>query len=294
MSLADCSFTGPLVEADLTSASDNLYCVATDSTSSLSLDNIRFDKCSFSGSTYVMRLNTPSNSFIYDACDIDTFYQAFVVGDAPVSGGPRGVRILNSTFDNIAQEVITFDNSSYNVSSNNLFLNECANDFNGPGFPAASIIVFGSDDNISVGDMFLRDDTDAATWPRIELNNTASIGFTSGKEIRLGTYRRQSGLQAQLDDNTVSPTAIFTIDSAEITSFIMDYAVTRDTAIRTGSFRVTANSANGVSYDETYNENAVSGITLSASISGNTVSVSYTASSTGLDALIKYSIERLG
>jgi hypothetical protein len=75
----------------------------------------------------------------------------------------------------------------------------------------------------------------------------------------------------------------------------MDYAIKRNGAVRTGSIDIACDGGTpgSLSFNEYYNENATSGIIFSVTQSGTDVSVKYTASSTGDNATLSYSLVRL-
>jgi len=147
--------------------------------------------------------------------------------------------------------------------------------------------------------MFERNDADAVTYQRISLNENASTAFDLSKKIVLGTYAREVGKVATLTDNTAVATTVFTIDltdthtNVDIGSFKMDYALKRNGILRTGSINIACDGSSSLTYSEAYDENAVSGIIFTVTQSGTDVSVKYTASNTGTNATLSYSIERL-
>jgi hypothetical protein len=290
------NIAGPLTQAQLNTASTNISAVAFSSSASLVCSDINFYNCDFGGFTYAVKTDQPLAGVVFSACWFDTLYQGiYLGGPIPVLGGATGVRIVHSVFDNIYAEGIVMNNVQLNASGYNVFY-DVGNHFNGTTFPATSIININADQNISVGDMFQRTAAYATTYPRINLNFTSSIGIDSADKIQVGTFTRFSGTRTILDDNKSSPTAIFTIDANAARAFKVDYTILRDTNTRTGVFTVVA-STDGTGSDlNSANddlENASVGVTLSASETGSTVTVSYTTTSTGIAAEIYYSITKL-
>jgi len=104
-------------------------------------------------------------------------------------------------------------------------------------------------------------------------------------------YFEQSFLtSATATDNT--STTIFTLAWAGSEHMLVDFSVTRGSARETGTMRiVTDGSAAEVSTDSSY-INGNSGVTFVATVSGANLSLVATATSTGTDAHVKYSIRR--
>jgi len=156
----DVAFKGPLTEADLTDAGDDIACVRFASTSALITNQVTFDRCTFSGCTYGVNTDDAIQGVTVSNTRFDTLYQGALLGQGTlVNGGPNGVRLVHNLFDKVAFEGIVIGNIDMCISGYNIFL-DVANDFEGLGSPVASVIVFNGDNNVSVGDMFERDDND--------------------------------------------------------------------------------------------------------------------------------------
>ena len=70
----------------------------------------------------------------------------------------------------------------------------------------------------------------------------------------------------------------------------MNYSITRDTGVRHGSFRVVPTGGGSITYDDDYVEDQTVGVTLSASQSGDDVSIKYTTTNTGVDGSITFTL----
>jgi hypothetical protein len=223
-------------------------------------------------------------------------YQGVYLGGAtPVNGGATGVRLIGNIFDSIYVEGIVINGVSLNASAYNIFY-DVGNHFNGPTLPASSIININIADNVSIGDMFQRTTAYSGTYPRINLNNTASIGLDNAVQLQLGTYVRQTGLSTTLLNN-VGNTALFTSSSASTKAFNFDYTVVRNgTDVRTGVFTVVA-STDGTGSNLVYNDsgfqNTSTGITFAAAETAGTVTVYYSSTNTGYTASLHYSVTKL-
>lgn len=289
-------FQGPRTTTDLTTAASPTQAIAWASTTSLVCTHVNIDNCTFSGFTYGTNTAQQIKGCVISNSYFNTLYQGVYLGGVtPVNGGATGVKLLHNVFDNIYVEGIVIDGVSLNASGYNVFY-DVGNHFLGTTQPASAIININLANNLSIGDMFQRTDAYATTWPRIQLNNTASIGLTNASQLALGTYVRNTGLQATLTNN-VSNVALFTSASSSARAFKMDYTIVRNAAnVRTGVFTVVS-STNGTGsnliYDDSGFENSTTGVTFSAAETGSTVTVYYTTTNTGVDATLNYSVTKL-
>lgn len=281
------SFTGPLTTTDLTTEGDFTRGVDFASTPSLVCNQIVFDGCTFSGTVYGISTSQQIEGVTVSNSKFTTLYQGVMLGAAPiVNGGPTGFKVLHNMFDTIYAEGVWFGAINLNATGHNIFY-DVGNHFEGIINPYTSIIYFNGDNNVSISDLFERADDYATTYPRIEINLTQSIAMTNGRELQLGSLTQQSGLIDTLYDNTPAATTIFTIPQ---TSFQMFYKIDRVDSITTGTFTVSNLDGVGIATNNDYVENAPSGITLTATQLAGVVSVKYTATSTGNDATISYSV----
>lgn len=292
------SFTGPLTSANIIAdlAGNDIAAVRWASTLSLVCTNVLLDNCQYSGFTYGHNTDQQVKGVTVSNSSFNTLYQAVVLGGvSPVNGGPTGFRVIQNTFDSIYAEGVKITGVSLNATGYNIFY-DVGNHFNGVTLPSTSIIDIDAENNLSVGDMFQRNTTQSATYPRINLNNTASIGIDSAAQLQLGTYTRTTGTTAVLTNN--SGGTIFSIASSSIKAFKMDYTIVRSTTVRTGTMTVVANAEDSLgdfSYSDDFQENGTTDITLTAAEStlGGTITVSYTAGNTGVDGALYYSLTHL-
>ena len=285
-------FSGPGTTSTLTSDAAGTMGVEFASTPSYVCDQITFNNCRFSGTTWASYSDQQIKGIVFSNSNLDTLYTGFEFGTGTVvNGGPTGVRIVHNLFDNIYAEGIIFGAINLNASGYNIFY-DVANHFQGSASPAASIIDIQGNNNISISDMFDRADADAQTYPRINLNSTVSIATTNGNQLAMGTYTRQSGIQDTLINNTTD--TIVNVNTAEAVAFTVNYTITRGSVYRTGTLLVSSNNGSGNPVtSEDYVQNGDIGITLSASQAAATVSVNYTTNDLGDNATINYSINYL-
>lgn len=295
-SFKNVNFSGPLLQADLDNAVDDTACIRFASTASLVCNQILFDSCKFSGTTYGVNTDQQIRGTNICNSEFNTLHQGIVLGDGVVvDGGATGVRIVSNTFDNIYNEGIIFGDVQLNASGHNIFY-DVGNHFNGPLNPASAIIDIKSDNNVSISDMFDRATVFAGNFPRININRTTAITTTNSYRITVGQYVRETGTIATLADNVASPTTILSESGAGTPVFAIDYTITRDTAYRTGRIVVASSSTDStgdLSYTDDYTENNSTGITLTLNETSNFVNLRYTSTSTGFDATIIYSLTYL-
>jgi len=307
------TFAGPLTTTNgLTSDSFATSGVAFASTASIVTSEIAFNNCSFSGTTWAINTDQQVRGVVISESAMSNHYVGIELGTGTlIDGGPTGFRIVQNLFDNIYAEGILIGDIGLNATGYNIFY-DVGNHFGGITTPYTAIIDIQQSNNVSIGDMFERSDqystsnNPGTSYVRVALNNTQSIATTNGVALQLGTYYQQSGYQAVLLSNTVSATTIVStdsvpleIDGSVVPAFSVDYTIVRQTGSALGYFRkgvltVAADSSagNDCTWGDDYVENEITGIILTASQTGSVVSVQYTATGTGFDGSIKYSLNR--
>lgn len=315
------TFEGSLTELDLAVAADDVASVRWNSSpnpNGIISQNVTWNNCKFTGFTYATETEQQIQGVTFSNCDFDMLHQGVVLGgNSPVNGGPTGVRIVQNTFDNIHSEGVVIDGVSLNATAYNTFYN-VGNGFNGYAFPSSSIIVIDAENNVSVGDMFVRNTAQSSTYPRVDLidNNSIALGMTVSdityyqdnsqvnsfaNQLSLGQYQRTAGIRDDLfGGSTVATLVIVDTDILKIPAFKLDYTIVRNDLYRTGTMTVVsgrdATPGTGFSYCDDYVENGDTGVTLEAVHNGSAVTplvtVRYTASGAGA-GIIRYSIAHI-
>ena len=288
------AFQGPLSQSNISTslAANDIACVRFNSTPSLVTSQITFNECCFTNNTYACKTSQTIKGIVFANGQFDTLYQGIYLDT-----DPTGVRVVNNTFDNIYAQGLYFT-ATMCASSSNMFYN-VGNHFLASTSPQTAIIYFNADENVSIGDMFERTLAYSGTYPRIDLNNTVSIGISSADQLALGTYVRETGKTATLVNNTSSATTIFTVNALVTKAFTMQYTIKRGSAtvaVRTGTYTIVA-STDGTGGTLTTNDagyqNSSTGVTFSVTETASTVSVKYTTTNTGSDAELFYSLAHL-
>jgi hypothetical protein len=297
----DCAFTnvgfqGPLTTSTLTVPTDNIAAVRWSSTTTLVCSHVTFENCVYNGFTYGTNTDQQIKGITLSNCEFDTLYQGVYLGGAtPVNGGPTGVRLIANVFDNIYVEGVVIEGVSLNTTTNNVFY-DVGNHFNGAALAASAIIDIDTANNVCLGDMFERTTAQSTTYPRIKLNNTASIAMENGYRLLQGSYVRESGITFTLADNVSSAAQIFSFDATVVKAVQINYTIVRGTAVRTGVYTIvcgTDASGTNLQGSDTGVQNSAPGVTFSVTESSSTVAWKYVTTSTGTAGVLNYSVTRL-
>jgi hypothetical protein len=304
MTFQDVAFIGPLTMADLTTDADNISGVIFGSSTTYPTENITFASCEFMGTTYGLHADqTISGITVSDSKLHELYNGVYLQGvGAGTSGyvGPEGFRVTQNCFDDIYAEGIEFDGAQNCMSGFNMFL-DVATKFRGGNYPAAdnfNIILINTDNNVSFGDMFERDNQADILKARIDITNKKVFALDAGERYKFGTYRQNAGDQVYLDI-TGSPTTIITISTAEAQAFSMQYQFRDDLNLTTrfGTLQVVAqdgdDSSGTLTYTDDYTENNPTDLVLSVSQSGTNIEIDYTLGGVADGGTLKYSINYL-
>jgi Pectate lyase superfamily protein len=286
-------FVGPLTTTELTLADDDTAGIRFASSTALATNQIKFNNCTFAGTTYGITTDQQARGIGITASQLSTLHKGIVI-EANSAGdqyNPQGFGITNCNFDTIyAQGIVV--STERNATAQNTF-GDVGNHFGGIAQPYTAIIEFLSPNNISVGDLFERSNDDAVLYPRIQLNDLASIAFTNGQQLAMGSYVRASGLTVTLTNNVISPTTAITYSLGGVAALGINYTIVRGTVYRTGVINIATTGGSSLNYTDDFTENASTGITLTVTQTGSTVFVKYISTNTGVGAELTYSITHL-
>ena len=96
----------------------------------------------------------------------------------------------------------------------------------------------------------------------------------------------------EIVNNTTA--TIFTVDTTQARAFSVNYTIIRNTGYQTGTLLVSSNGGSvDLNWSQDYVENETTGVVLSVSQTGTTVSIAYTSNNTGFPGTINYSITYL-
>jgi len=302
---SDCAFTGPFTQTDFDNdisviTSANISCVRFASSGGLITNNVNFASCKFSGMTNAIDTDEQIQGITVSSSKFSLLYQGILLGTGtPIDGGPQGFRVMHNLFDLVYKEGIVIDSVSNNMTGYNMFL-DVATDFQGGNnTPTAPIISIQADNNVSLGDMFERDETFNAIQPRIEISDYKVFALDKGERYKFGTYTREVGDRTTLT-LAGSATTIVTVSTAEFEAFTLQYKFKDaiNLATRYGTLTVVAqdgdDSAGTLSYVDEYSENNPTDLVLSATQVGTNILVQYTLTAPATGGVFKYTISHLG
>ena len=283
----NCTFIGSKTSAVPTTAGNGKACVRVESLGSKYAKNIKFNNCIFESNNYGVKIDDEVRSVVFSGCRFDNLYKGAVIGQDDSSTSPKGVKIINSMFDNIyAHGIHVYDGT---VSSAFNFFNDVGNSASGAGSPATPVIEFLEGDCFSMGDIFERPNADDDLYSRIENNNAPSYGFDK-ERMMFGDYRRTPGQTITLADtaSAIVTTGLSFSDTAERYVEI-EYSIVRTNQVRNGVLRITHDSTNQSLTDEFDENNGDIGFNFSISNSLGVTTLNY-YTDTGADASFTYSV----
>ena len=249
------------------------------------VSQVMLDNCEFSNvSIGISAIGSVTNLVVNDSL-FNNLYQG-VTASANVSS-PQGIKIISSQFDNIAAEAIYSGNVASVTSAFNYYKNV------GLGITSITastpVLSWNTANNYSIGDIFERSQTNQLEYPVVRIiANDQPAGLTQATTI--GSVQDIPGGSITLTDATTANTvvALSSIQPAAI----IDYRITRGNHKRVGTIKISHFDGSSVVFDDEYSESDNIGITLS--FTGNTTTdtaiLRYTATSTGSNATLKYTI----
>lgn len=278
------NFQGALSAQDIedSGADPNIGGVRFASTPANICQDITFERCGFRNASVGLGTAAATQGITVTNSAFAILNQGVVI-----SGSAAGFRVVHSVFNDVFAEGIVY-NSSLNVSGYNAFFN--VGNSIGASSPTAPVVRFGSDNNVSVGDMFERSPAQSVDDPPVAISaSVASLGTTRSQ---LGRYAREFGRTFQLA-NAATDQAIFSVSSLEIRAFDLYYTIVRSNETRSGVMRVVSRPSVSQIYSEEYSETSDIGVTLAAQQIANTVTIRYTTTNTGATGTMTYSISHL-
>lgn len=258
---------------------------------------IVFEQCEFSGSVFGVVADNDMQHIVFNACRFRDLYKAIKLGENTTSSGasllgPRSIRITNGLFDNIYNTAIHVYAISDIVSAFNHFQN-VGNTLAGASNPAASVIIFGGNNNSSICDIFDRDDTDAAVYPRVEYLGQDAFVLDPGDSLRYGRTRTEPGRAVTLVDNSVDANSGISFSATNEKTNLIYYTAERGSNVRHGIIKVAASATGNTISDEYNYDGSDIGLTFSVSVAAGVTQLRYTTTSTGNNVTMKYRVERM-
>ena len=273
------------------------------------IDGVRFIDCRFTNCTQGLVLAATNVKVI--GCDFSDMSRAIWIDTAFSAATVKNIKVSNSTFDLVAKSAIYVTAPSAgvitNVTSVGNYFGEVGTGRTGSA-PTDSVVYFNSNGNNSIGDTFLRSDSQAFGYPRVyHVSGSRSVSISANTGIQTGMISRGSGLTLTLQPIQTNANTGIVIDGGAVGSTVIEYLVLRPGAVtpsvRFGTITAMYNN-NTVTYTDEYTENpnaanyvygsdASVGVSLKvASLGSNKYVVQYTTDSYG-SATLTYSITSL-
>ena len=300
----DVAFIGPLVQAELDSDVDDIAGAIFGSTTTFPTENISFTACEFSGLTYGLSSNAAISGITVTDSKFNTLYQGVLLTGTGAGSagyvGPQGFRITQNLFDAVYAEGIKIDGAQNNMSGFNMFL-DVATKFRGGAFPAAdnfNIILIDTDNNVSFGDMFERNQAGDQLRARININGKQVFALDAGYKYQFGYYNREAGNLLEIVPGSLPPTRTLTLQSEyNIYSYEIkyQYRVPLTERVRFGTISIVSedfgdSGSNPVAWTDDYTENGSTGLTYTITQLGTDIEIIFDTVDTGN---LKYSISYL-
>ena len=288
-------FRGSKVASNTISGTqDAVYAIPVHSPTNVrpSLDNISFLECDFYNCDQALTVN--GTNVRMAGCNFKQLSYGINVDTTLSTVGTRNIKILNSTFHNIAISGI-YVNAANSVvatsvmSSMNHF-GDVGTTLLGGGNPVYPVINFaGGSGNYSVADNFWRSDADNYVVPRIRsASRSTNVTFDSNSGVSLGMMSIGTGRTVTLAPNQNTATAVQLPTGTPAGT--IEYWLRRDnSSYRRGTIDYIVNGST-VQYTDEYTEypNATNfvypgptGITFSVAKSGSTAYLYYTSDNSG-------------
>lgn len=253
--------------------------------------NVVFNRCEFARTTYgIKAVGDVTGVSVHDSW-FDTLYQGVYLAANVAS--PQAIKITSSVFDNIAKQAVYSANASSITSAYNHYREVGKGDalvVNGSTANTA-VVSWSNANNYSIADIFDRDSANVAVKPLIEITGTTTP--TLYQYTTVGSLRTTPGYTETITGNTwIAANLGLTLTSG--TTSIIDYTITRNSAYRIGTIKISQLSGTAVFEDE-YSETATTSVVLGFQGYGNNVVMTYTAANSApvINGTIKYTLRSM-
>ena len=228
---------------------------------------------------------------IISSATFEELYEGIYI--AVNSGSAKNVVVTNSVFDNIYGPAIRVGDVNNFASSFNYY-KEVANQYNGIGSPSDSCIRFGNATrhSASLGDLFDRPEADDLVVAKID-GTTYTSFFDYGIRLAIGYLSMENGKEDLLTDNTAGGSTSLVMDLSRYNHAQITYHIGRGGESRSGKINVAFDGASGYSIDDDSTETSDVGVVFDMNISSGLATLVYDTTSTGDDAVFRYSVKRL-
>ena len=223
------------------------------------------------------------STVVVHSCSFEDMYQGIHLTTA--TGNTKQMTVSHCVFDQIYNHGIIVNNAANFVSTFNWY-REVGNALVGNYNPEFEIIYFGSACTgcASIGDEFARTDDQNLVMRRVSAT-AGSVDWQYNTLLRMGTYAQTQGRSVIIQDNSTNTIQSgLDINFAKPVAIEMIYTLTRDTSVRTGTFRIVIAGGGLINHDDDFFQSGTSGVVFNY----NGTDITYTATSTGQNGLLNY------
>ena len=247
--------------------------------------DINLDNCLFRGFNVGIYADNSQHisTVVVHSCSFLDMYQGMNL--TATTGETKQMTVSHCVFDQIYNAGIYVNNAANFVSTFNWY-REVGNALHGNNYPESEIVFFGSAcaGCASIGDEFARTDDQNLVVRRISAT-VGSVDWQYNTLLRMGSYAQTQGRSVVLlDDTTAIIGSGIDINYAQPSAIEMIYTLTRDSSIRTGTFRIIIGGGGLNNYDDDYYQLG----TTDVHFDFNGTDITYTTTSTGHDGLLNY------
>lgn len=276
--LSDCAILGAWQSGDSTATETKALVIGTLGNLYLS-DHIAVIKTAIRGFVYGVNINDPVRYTVVEQHDISVCWQGVLIGNAPILGGPKYIRLTNGIFRDIdSSGLIVLSPNPGIVSSNNVYDN--VGDLVG-----ANPIVFGAFANAcsSVNDVFSRSDN-----TKVSISNSVNNLFVSPQQISIPSNTPIPIGPIALLNNVVAEPLNIRYDANVYNTIFIQYSIKRGTTRRAGTITLVSDGGS-VTYDDIgVDHNGSTGVTITASVTDGFVNLYYDTTNTGQPGQLVY------
>ena len=267
--------------------------VSLTSTAAYPAKNIVFEQCDIRNNVFgVVADDNDISAVTFNGCLFENLNKGFKISENTSGSGPIAIKVLNSEFDKIYDNAIHVYQTPGFISAFNYF-KDVANEINGAGAAADSVIIYQVSGNTSFCDIFDRSDADDANFSRVDYNNATNLYTNPLDGNYFGRSKTEPGRSITLNDNSAAANTTITFSASTESANLIYYTATRDTNVRQGVMRITATS-NGSTLTDEFNEDGTDiGLEFSVAVAAGVTTLKYDTTSTGDNITFKYRIERL-
>lgn len=258
-----------------------------------------FDGCYFTNGTYgIVGIGDVNSAHISNSI-FETLYQGVKLSGTSTIA-PRGFVISDSLFDKIANSGIATD-AYASVTSLSNYYKSVGNGLSSS--PVSPVLLYANPKTYSIVDTFDRTDAQSAIYPRIQ--STGSFNSNIASLNTIGSLQTLPGATDVITSSSTFANTSLVLSTITNTNAIIDYNVTRNGNIKTGTMKVSINSLtpNQFLYEDDFVEypagaqfaygiNSPTGTELSFIAYGNNLVLSANTSSIGGNVTFKYNVRR--